>query len=235
MSIAGYDVLDTMPDFAQAPRLTGKFAGELVALSDAKRVNAYVGRRPLHVLSQKFKFHSRTEVEEFEDFFDSVAGSWLPFWIPSWHAELNLAADALTAASTVQITPVKYATVYDPTTASLNDLGHYIFLLNTAGTLEIKKVVTVAGTTTETLTLDSPLGHDFKRGKCIVGFMYFVRFLSDQLSLDFTGPTQADCDVGFMEVQTLGSGAPGGDSFDRITNTGDRRVTNNGDVRTVFH
>ena len=79
------------------------------------------------------------------------------------------------------------------------------------------------------------MAHDFKLGKTILGFMYFVRFMSDQLTLDFTGLTQADCEIGFQEVQKLGDGAPGGETFDRITDTGDRRVTSDGRVRTIFH
>lgn len=234
-TLEGYFVLDMQPDFAEAPRLAGKYSGELVDLSDAPRVNAYIGRKPAHVLNQKFKFHSRTEFEEFEDFFDSVAGTWLPFWVPSWHAELAPTADCLAGASTLSISPVKYATTYDPTALERNDLGHYIFLMNVQGNLEIKKVVSVAGTSPEVLTFDTPIVNNYKLGLSIVGFMYFVRFLSDQLSIDFTGLAQGDCEVGYMEVQEMGSGAPGGDSFNRITDTGARRVTNTGSVRTIFH
>lgn len=200
-TIQGYAVLEIMPDFAEAPRLAGKFSAELVDLSDAPRINSLVSRKPLHVLSHKFKFHTRADIEAYEDFFDSVAGSWLPFWLPSWHAELNATADALTSATTLQISPVNYATTYNPTTDAINDLGHYIFFLNVNGNFEIKRVLSVSGTTTETLTLDSALAHDYKIGKSIIGFLYFVRFLSDQLALDFTGATQADCDQGFLEVQ----------------------------------
>lgn len=234
-TLEGYFILDLQPDFAEPPRLAGKYTGELVDLSDAPRVNAYIGRKPAHVLNQKFKFHSRTEFEEFEDFFDSVAGTWIPFWVPSWHAELAPTADVNAADSTISISPVKYATTYDPTTGDRNDLGHYIFLLNINGLFEIKKVVSVAGTSPEILTLDSPVANTYKRGISIIGFMYFVRFLSDELSMDFTGLTQADCEVGYIEVQNLGGGAPGGDSFARITDTAARRVTNDGRVRTIFH
>lgn len=200
MNLQGYPVLEIVPQFADPPTIAGRYQASLADLSDAPRANFMVGRKPIHVLSQKYLFQSRAEAEAFEDFFDEVAGTWGTFWVPSWHGELNPTVNADSGATELSISPVNYATVFDPTTDKLNDLGHFIWFLHYDGTFEIKRVTAVTGTDPEVLTLDSGLSRQYKVGEFLVGFLYLVRFMNDELSLNFTGLNHIDCDSAMIET-----------------------------------
>ena len=203
MTIESLPVLLTQPQFANAPNMTGARTTSYVAAGQAPRVAAYHGKTPLHSLGSEFLLRRRQEIDDFEDFFNTQAGQWAPFWIPSWAAELNPLADALTGSTSLSITPVNYATVFDPSNSETNRLGHYIFLLNIYGQMNITKVDSVSGTSPEVLALQTAVANDMALGTFIVGFLYQVRFAQDTLVLDYTGPTEATAKVGVLEVAKL--------------------------------
>lgn len=204
MTIEGFNALLTMPDFAGIPRISGMMKFDQADLSEARRINAFVGERPIHSFTHKFKFTNRADAEAYEDFMDALAGKWGAFWIPSWHAELNPVADVST--NTIQITPVKYATVYDPTNSNPVALGHYIFLIHYDGTFLVRKVLSVTGTSPEVLTLDAPVTKYFALGEFFVGFIYCVRSISDEIAMTFDGMRNIESDLGVVEVMRIDNG-----------------------------
>lgn len=207
MTIEGFPTLLIMPDFASPPRLAGAMKYDEADLSQAARLNIFVGDRPLHNFTHKFKFTNKTDSEAFEDFLDALCGQWGGFYVPSWHAELNPAANLANGGTSLQITPVNYPTVYDPTNPYTVRLGHYIFLIDYDGTFFVSKVTaaTVTGGT-ETLTLATAAPKQFTVGSFFVGFMYCVRPLSDSIALTYNGQGEIEADLSMTELMRVESG-----------------------------
>lgn len=203
MTIQGLEVFLFQPDFASPPKLTGSQKVDEVALSEAPAIQAYVGDHPLHAFTHRFKFTDRATAASFEDFFRDRAGRWQPFWTPSWHAELSPVASIADGTSLLSISPVGYATVYDPTHANLARLGHYVFLIHYDGTVLVRRVTAVSGTSPEVLTLDSPVTREFALGQFFVGFLYCVTTLNDTLALTFNGLDNAEASVSFVEESSF--------------------------------
>lgn len=199
MILEGLEVLLLQPDFATAPKIVGNYKSEQVDLGEAPRIDAYLGDRPLHGFTHRFKLSSRTAAAILEDFFFDRAGKWQPFWLPSWHGELNPVATIADGGSSLSISPVNYATVYDPTHANPARLGHYIFLIHYDGTFLVRKVTAVSGTSPEVLTLDAPVTREFALGEFAVGFVYCVTSVGDKFAFTFNGKENASLDLAVTE------------------------------------
>lgn len=199
MTLEGLEVLLLQPDFATSPKLVGNYSSEKVDLSEAERIDAYYGDHPLHSFTHRFKLSSRADIETLEDFHFDRAGKWQPFWLPSWHAELNPLATIANGGTELQISPVGYATVFDPTHTNVARLGHYIFLIHLDGTFLIRKVTGVSGSSPEVLTLNSGVTREFKLGEFAVGFVYCVSLIADDLVLTFNGKDSATAEIGVTE------------------------------------
>lgn len=199
MTLEGLEVLLLQPDFATSPKIIGSHSSEKVDLSEAARVELYIGDHPLHSFTHRFKLTSRASIATLEDFFFDRAGKWQPFWLPSWHAELSPVATIANGGTTLSISPVNYASVYNPAHTNVARLGHYIFLLHLDGTFLIRKVTSVAGTSPEVLTLNSAVTREFKLGEFAVGFVYCVSAISDDLALTFNGSETATAELGVTE------------------------------------
>ena len=199
MILEGLEVLLLQPDFATSPKIVGNHSSEKVELSESEKVEIYIGDHPLHSFTHRFKLTSRADIATLEDFFFDRAGKWQPFWIPSWHAELNPVATIANGGTELQISPVNYATVFNPSHANVAKLGHYIFLIHLDGTFLIRKVTGVSGTSPEVLTLNSAVTREFKLGEFAVGFVYCVSLISDELALTYSGPSSATAEFGVTE------------------------------------
>lgn len=203
MTLEGLEVLLLQPDFATAPKLVGNQKVSSANLGESAKVNAYTGDRPLHAFTHRFKFVRRSDAAILEDFVTDRAGSWKPFWLPSWHGELNPVATIPNGTTFLSITPVNYATVYDPTHANVTRLGHYIFLIHYDGTVLIRKVVAVIGTNPEVLVLDSAVTREFALGNFAVGFVYCVALIADKLTLNFSGLENISTELAVAEETAI--------------------------------
>lgn len=206
MTIEGLNTLLIMPDFGTPPKMAGTILTDDAGISEARGISAYVSPRPLHSFSLNFKFFSRAAAAALEDFLDGQGGKWKQFFVPSWHGELNPVATLANGSNSLQISPVNYATVFNPTNANMATLGHYIFCVHYDGTFFISKVNSVSGTTTETLTLATAAPKDFPKGQFFVGFMYCVNALSDDVILTFTGPNIIEATLGVTEALEITDG-----------------------------
>lgn len=203
MTLEGLEVLLFQPDFATPPRLVGTQKSDEVSLSQAPRLQAYVSETPLHAFTHKFKFTSRADAASFEDFITDRAGKWQPFWCPSWHGELNPVATIANGSNQLAITPVNYATVFNPTDSNVAKLGHYIFLVHYDGTFLVRKVTSVSGTSPEVLTLDSGVTREFALGQFVVGFLYCVTLISDKVTLNYNGADNISVDLALTEEPSI--------------------------------
>lgn len=203
MTLEGLEVLDLEPDFANLPTIRGTRYTDRVFLSEANQVVSYRGKHPVHSLYFSWSMRNRVDLRALEDFFFDRKGKWSPFWTPSWHGEIFQRASLLNTGTQLSIEPIDYATVWltDPT--NVFRLGNYIFLLHQDGTLWTPKVSSVSGTDPEILTLAEAATKDWVVGECIIGFLYCVRFLDDELQLEMEGPNAARVSLGMIEVTNI--------------------------------
>jgi hypothetical protein len=195
-------VLDLEPDFALPAQIRGTRIQDMADLSPARRIAYYRGKQVIHTLYHEWTLVDRADQEELESFFHDRKGKWDGFFTPSWHGELEPKNSVASAGTSLQITGVDYLATLgalDGTTT----LGNYIFMLHRDGTLHLDKVTAVSGTTTETLTLRDGVPQDFDLGDYIVGFLYYVRFLNDEMDLNFDGFEHARCNLSMQELATV--------------------------------
>lgn len=199
MQFNGIEVFTVEPDFATPPRPKLQRNRVLMQLAQSPAYASFLGRRPMHVLNFDFVLHGKAEIRSVEDFFVQQRGKWGSFWVPSWHAELEPTATIANGGNTVTISPVGYQANY-LTDSSLDMFGRYIFLLHREGDLHISEVTSCAGASPEVLTIATPVDREFAVGDYIVGFLYFVRFLQDELEMEFIGGEQAQARLAMQEV-----------------------------------
>lgn len=204
MTIDGKELLEIRPDFADEPDLMANRIASLVDLSPARRLAGYTGQKPVHVLNHKFVLRG-SEIAQFEAFFNARAGKWEDFLAPSWTSELGVSetnvTDSPSGAPDLYIDWCDYATHYGPTDGRL---GRYLFILWDDGTFFATKVTDVAASTpnvVDQLTLEDDLPQAVEvANPPMIGFVYNVRFASDELFMEYRGPSNAVTDAGMLEV-----------------------------------
>lgn len=206
-TIEGKELFLTQPNFASPPRIVGQQIVSTVELSEARRIAAYTGKHPLHAMTHEFIFKTKAEAEAFEEFFDARGGQHEAFWIPGWHAELNPVANITNGGNQISVSPVEYASVYDPTHAETNRLGHYVFVHDYDGTIHTTRINSVSGTNPEVLVMNTVAPKLFTLGQFYVGFLYHVRFMTDELEMEWFGANEAHCSVPLIEAMTTTSAA----------------------------
>ena len=199
MTLDSYEVLLTQPDFARAPKLTGRRGISLMASGQARRLGLFPTGGTRHVLGHRFAFTTRAAARTFEDFFNDRRGSWAGFLVPGWHAELEPLQSLAPGNTSLAITAVNYAAVYLDT-AKKTLTGHYIYLLNNDGDFHATKVLSATAGTPEILTLRDAVPDNYLLGTYHVGFLYHARFMRDRLLFEFSGPEYVECDAPMIEL-----------------------------------
>lgn len=206
MTIDGKELFEMRPDFAEEPDLMANRIASMAAVSPARRYVAYTGQKPVHVLNHKFVLRG-SQIAEFESFFNARAGKWQDFLVPSWTSELGVSetnvTDSPSGAPDLYVDWCDFATYYGPADGRL---GRYLFILWDDGTFFATKVTAVAASTpnvVEQLTLNDNLPKAVEvANPPMIGFVYNVRFASDELFMEFKGPQNAEVDSGMLEVVT---------------------------------
>lgn len=192
-------VLDLVPDFTIPPQIRGSRIQDMVDFSAAQRILAVRGKRAVHTLYQEWVMQTDAEIAILEEFFHDRKGKWDGFFTPSWHGELEPKASILSAGTSVNITGIGYLSTLGALDGSTK-LGNYVFFLHRDGTLHVDQVVDVTGTVTETITIRDGMPKDFLLGDYIMGFLYYVRFLNDEMDLSYEGPDVARSRLSMQEI-----------------------------------
>lgn len=219
-----YAVLHLQPDFAQSPRMGAAREIDVAKLSTARRYSQTRGVDVKHTLTFDWQLQGEDEIRYLSEFFYHHKGKWQPFFVPSWHKELELAETAQTGSDRVFIEPVNYGAVYFRDGGHALQLGHYVFLLHEDGTMHFSRVLGVVGwppesagsesdstasdsgsfastpNTPEELILETPLAHDFEPSRTVMGFCYFVRSMQDDLELEYSGPDMVRAKITYQEL-----------------------------------
>jgi hypothetical protein len=199
MTIAGFEVLTLRPEFSQDPTLTAKRDFQMTGFSQAPQISAYIGERPLHSLKHIFSLKTRTDFFTLFDFMADRCGRWGNFWMPSWHPELSPQTPLLAGSQTLIIKGIGYNDLFLGDTDETR-LGHYLWFLSDTGTFFVSKVTSASGGDIDTLQLETAAPVTFTPGRFIVGYLYFVRFVTDSFSFKFAGINEASVTLSMVET-----------------------------------
>lgn len=157
---------------------------------------ASVGRA---VRSFNWYLPDRAAIDAFRAFMDARAGRLVPFWIPTWHHDLQLAADVVTPLTALEVININYARYqFDPVETWRR---HLAFIKVGAGIQFIRRIDgAVEHVTTETLTLDSAPASAMVKGQWMLSMLTLCRLELDSYKLVWHTRTIAECAFDVREI-----------------------------------
>lgn len=140
---------------------------------------------------------TRADVTALRGFIDARRGRLVPFWAPTYAAELVMSADSLAAASSITVYSVGYRQYLFPVTAR-----KYLALVSPDGSFLRRKVTLVTDNLdgTESLSLDAGLGVDQLAATTLVSFLTLCRLEEDRVPIRWYAAGAAEASFRFREV-----------------------------------
>jgi hypothetical protein len=140
--------------------------------------------------------NGRSEIALLRAFLAARRGRFVPFWTPTFGAEIPLAAAASSGASTITIRFISYTRTMFQVLAR-----RYLAFTRPQGTFFIAKVTASVdnGNGTETLNLSASLPEDVPVDR-LVSYLAFCRLDSDDVPIRWQNPFLAEADLAFREL-----------------------------------
>lgn len=189
----GYDVLEVEPDWTD-PRQTAKRLLQRVDNGMGPVLVYDRGGVSFETHSFKWFLDGRAQVQQFRDFFDLRAGRLVPFWAPSWREDLTLVVAAAAGDSALVVKQCGYTDRMFPDAAR-----RYLAIMTGSGNRYRKVTSASQTTTTETLTLDSPIGIALPVGTPI-SFLTLARLSDDAHEIEWASVQFAEASLQHVEL-----------------------------------
>lgn len=191
----GYEVFDFWPNWEEEKPQDGVEHSSTV-LDNVTGLPTVKSRSslPRGRLTLDYRLVGRAELHAFRIFLKRVRGRAVPFWLPTWTADLQMTAAAVGA--TVDVEPAGYASRMWG-----NDHRDHVALITHSRVLYPRGVVNaVDNGSFERLTLSSSLPATLPAASTMVSFMLLVRLDEDAVELRYRTPTLMDATLTFVEV-----------------------------------
>jgi hypothetical protein len=138
----------------------------------------------------------RAEIQTYRDFIAARKGALVPFWVPTWQHDLQMATDLVSGNVNLSVVNIGYTKFMFPTPAR----RHLAFIL-ADGTKYYRKVTAATeGTDTETMTLDSSIGVLVPAASTMVSFLTLCRLAVDDPELAWHTRDVAEAVLDFVEL-----------------------------------
>lgn len=142
---------------------------------------------------------NRAEIQAFRTFMSERAGRLVPFWIPTWHHDLQLDTDVLVPSATLTVINVGYSRYQFDAVNTWR--RHLAFIKIGAGIQFIRRIdASTEATTTEQLSLASAPDSTMVKGQWMLSFLTMCRLESDQYTLDWYSKTVAEATFAIREL-----------------------------------
>lgn len=144
---------------------------------------------------------TRAQVASMRAFVDARRGMAVPFWLPSWQADLSLAADVGSGAVILTVRRMLYARLLFPGTAGRRHLAFHrrgqalLFAKVTAAT-------DPGSGATETLTVTPAIGANLAAAATTIMFLKLCRLEDDEAEITWLNSRMADTILRVREVPT---------------------------------
>lgn len=192
--VYGYDLLQVIPDWKEP---------SANARRNITKLDTGIG--PITVLDrsgtsfQEIEFpwflSGRSDIQQFRDFVDRRMGSLVPFWVPTWRADLVLDADAPSNSAAISVKACGYSSRMFPSTAR-----RYLAIRTPTGGWIYRKATSASEVaSSESIGLDSQLGVTLPAGTA-VSFLVLCRLADDAAELDWKTAGIATAKTRFLEL-----------------------------------
>lgn len=192
-----HPILTDEPDFTTAPRYGINVPSERLNANASRDIATFVTLQDDLLITLTMALDSPREIFDFMEFFRERGGQAMPFYLPSWRADILLAGTAAAGAQMVPIAGTGYEAAH--LTGTPEDWpGRQVWIWHPEHGLFAERVLRVVtdGEGVEHLDLDGPLPWDLTED-CFAGFCYLARFAEETLQWDFSMENVAAVDVGF--------------------------------------
>lgn len=198
MSWRAYEILTLSPDFSSPPRQGFVDERESNSIGGAERFTAWPDRTD-RLFSLAFQTMHRTEWQLLREFFDRHGGRARAFYLPSWSADFQLAANAAALASTIYVAGNGLSAI---TENRPDTIGRRLMVYNQAGQLSTHWVTEASnqGNGTDLVVIDPPLASAATAGKTILSICYLVRLVDDTIQSTHQSTDHARIELAFREV-----------------------------------
>lgn len=151
------------------------------------------------VRSFNWFMENRAAINAFKAFLAERQGALVPFWIPTWHHDLQLPGDVLVPATSLDVINVGYTQhQFDPVQTWRR---HLAFIQIGAGIQFIRRIDgATENITTETLTLTSAPPSVLLKSQWMLSFLTLCRLESDNVKIHYHGKTVAECTFDVREI-----------------------------------
>lgn len=203
----GLDVLDLEPNGGQSNDTANRRSQQRLDPGPGRLI--VIDRSGVPTLESKsipFLLANRAEITAFRSFISNRKGRVVPFWNPTWQADLWLHTLATTGSTAISIVNTNYSR-FQFATPARRDIA--IIFLDHSGILyhRITAAVEIPGGT-ETLTLEGgfPLERDIAPGSVMISFLPCSRLAIDETP-EFRWETTTVVEA-TLEVQSLPGDTP---------------------------
>ncbi len=195
----GFDVLEVMPNWAEAP-LRRNYKRSLVSIDPKIGPIEVIDKGGTAIVGQEFPWwvDGHSNITAFRAFMLRRLGQFSAFWIPTWDQDLVLFQDVISTDAAIRVNSEFYTRFFFPTPSR-----RYIAFIPQDGSGNVYRKITAAvdnGDGTETLTLDNPTGKTFPKTSTMVSFLTFTRLASDSVSIKWDSTEHAESMVSLQEV-----------------------------------
>lgn len=138
------------------------------------------------------------EVAALRDFLDARKGRAVPFWLPSYHEDLALAAECTAGSASALISRVGYAEMFAPTRSR-----RHLVLWEPHLPFEAYQVTTAVDLgLTESLTLAPVASRTYPAATTLISFLKFCRLDSDLTQIRWPSARVAEATLTVREIPT---------------------------------
>jgi hypothetical protein len=140
---------------------------------------------------------TRAEIQALKTWFAARRGVVVPFWVPTWRRDMELALPVAALDTGITIENHGYTKLmYDPTNAR----KRIAFFVPATGALIYRQVTDwhLVGAT-EVLTLDAAVGISLPL-RALISFLTFCRLSSDDLKISYLSDSIAECSFSYVEI-----------------------------------
>jgi len=143
--------------------------------------------------SESFRIVSRSDIQDFLNFFDSKRGRFQSFYAPSWDNDI-VSTTAIDSLDTILVVEHLYL-------SSLSLVGRHLYIRFEDGSYACREIVARPSSTS--ITLDSAIGTSVSEAnlsKILICFLNEVRFDADEILIDYIADEIADIKLNFRVI-----------------------------------
>lgn len=143
------------------------------------------------ILAMNYTLYTRKQCKDFENFFNTLAGRWGSFWLPTWMEDIKITGAVSSADIALTVEDLEYSANWLPSGL----IGRVIMIKTSSGT-EIYRYIVAA--TSNSVTLNSAIGVDISLAELsstICCFLLPARLDQDEIEFKYITDSVAQIEI----------------------------------------